>query len=379
MTILCDTCGKDMCNKICAETYLHPIASSILTMSPPSATTAPHLPEAPDHKSNDLALTPSQLHTFHTNGYLIIPNALSKSTLQTLLAETDTRLRTFSLADHPMTKFTTGDSSTTTNNNNNKNPSFKTSGHIGDTYFLTSSNKIRYFFEEDAISPSGTLKKPQHLSVNKIGHCLHELSPNFKSISLNRRNAAIARSLGFRDPRVLQSMIICKQPQIGGAVPAHQDSTFLYTRLPSAVGAWYAMQDATRANGCLSFSRGSHRWAPIRKRFVRKREGGTGFEEVGEGEGFPEGMGRESITNGSGNGHSEGEGEGGEENYTVEEVPAGSLVLIHGNVLHKSEKNASDKSRYIYTFHMIEGENEYDEKNWLQPEPEGFSRLNDYL
>jgi phytanoyl-CoA hydroxylase len=48
------------------------------------------------------------------------------------------------------------------------------------------------------------------------------------------------------------------------------------------------------------------------------------------------------------------------------EVKAGTLVLIHGNLLHKSEKNLSQKGRMIYTFHVIEGEEKYDEKNWLQ-------------
>jgi phytanoyl-CoA hydroxylase len=42
----------------------------------------------------------------------------------------------------------------------------------------------------------------------------------------------------------------------------------------------------------------------------------------------------------------------------------GTLVIIHGNVLHKSEANRSLNSRYIYTFHVIEGEAMYDEKNW---------------
>jgi hypothetical protein len=33
--------------------------------------------------------------------------------------------------------------------------------------------------------------------------------------------------------------------------------------------------------------------------------------------------------------------------------------------MHKSPPNPSDKSRLIYTFHMIEGEGaKYDEKNW---------------
>lgn len=47
----------------------------------------------------------------------------------------------------------------------------------------------------------------------------------------------------------------------------------------------------------------------------------------------------------------------------------GTLVLIHGSVLHKSEKNTSQRTRYAYTFHMIESPPfaKYDDKNWLQP------------
>lgn len=40
--------------------------------------------------------------------------------------------------------------------------------------------------------------------------------------------------------------------------------------------------------------------------------------------------------------------------------------------MHKSPPNPSDKSRLIYTFHMIEGEGaKYDEKNWyyIRPRP----------
>lgn len=69
------------------------------------------------------------------------------------------------------------------------------------------------------------------------------------------------------------------------------------------------------------------------------------------------------------------DGEGREEVYDMGEVKAGTLVLIHGNILHKSEKNTSGKSRNIYTFHVIEGEGEYDGRNWLQPPERGFSKL----
>ena len=83
---------------------------------------------------------------------------------------------------------------------------------------------------------------------------------------------------------------------------------------------------------------------------------GTGFVE-NDGPGLPVGMEEEELE--------------------VLDIKAGSLVLIHGNVLHKSEKNTSPHSRFAYTFHVIEGADgwEYDGRNWLQPPEDGFSKL----
>lgn len=149
-------------------------------------------------------------------------------------------------------------------------------------------------------------------------------------------------------------------------MPPHQDSTFLYTDPPSAVGWWYALEDTTQENGCLSFARGSHKRSPIKKRFVRTGEQGkegTGFID-NDGAQFPEKLQGGTATTSD-----------AEETYTMGEVKAGTLVLIHGNILHKSEKNLSGKSRFIYTFHVIEGNQKYDERNWLQPPEKGFSKL----
>jgi phytanoyl-CoA hydroxylase len=217
----------------------------------------------------------------------------------------------------------------------------------------------------DAFDAAGKLTKPKAKAINKIGHYLHALSPPFAALLSPQSTlspAAIARSLGFKDPRCLQSMVICKQPEIGGAVPSHQDSTFLYTNPPSAVGFWYALEDATVENGCLSFAPGSHKTSPVKQRFVRRADGkGTEFMDT-DGSVFP-------------NGAQYG-GKATDEEFKMGEVKAGSLVLIHGNLLHKSEKNTSNKGRIIYTFHVIEGEGTvYDERNWLQPPKEGFTKL----
>jgi phytanoyl-CoA hydroxylase len=48
------------------------------------------------------------------------------------------------------------------------------------------------------------------------------------------------------------------------------------------------------------------------------------------------------------------------------EVPAGTLVLLHGLLPHWSDVNRSDRSRHAYSLHCISASADYPDWNWLQ-------------
>lgn len=83
-------------------------------------------------------------------------------------------------------------------------------------YFLDSSDKISYFYEESAVGPKGELLVEPHLSLNKIGHALHELNDTFRRITFDERVKEVVFQLGYEEPAVVQSMYIFKNPKIGG-------------------------------------------------------------------------------------------------------------------------------------------------------------------
>lgn len=219
---------------------------------------------------------------------------------------------------------------------------FSTHEHnrLTDEYFLTSGDKIRFFFEENAFNSDGTLKYEKEKCINKIGHALHDLDPVFNRFSRSPKLKALATAIGHEQSYLLQSMYIFKQPNIGGEVTYHQDSTFLYTDPIDIAGLWFALEDATIENGCLWAIPGGHRQG-LKSRWRRSQNGKMEFD-VYDNDPWP----REQLT--------------------PLEVPKGTLILLHGLLPHCSFENRSARSRHAYTLHLIGAHANYPSDNWLQ-------------
>jgi len=220
-----------------------------------------------------------------------------------------------------------------------------------DDYFLDSADQIRCFFEEESFDESGQLKQAKALSINKIGHAMHDLDPVFSAFSRGPKLAEVAQRVGLRRPHIWQSMYIFKQPGIGGEVRWHQDASFFQTTPETVTTFWFALEDATRDNGCLWVQPGGHR-GPLRERFVRSgRE--VSMQTLDE---TPWPVGDPSAI--------------------PLEAKAGTVVIFHGLLPHYSAPNRSHVSRHAYTLHVTDAEAAYANSNWLQRSsdfaPRGF-------
>lgn len=273
------------------------------------------------------ALPESAIRAYQEDGVLVIEDFAARKDCEAL------RQRALELlAEHgpqaPGTVFSTRDQ-----------------GHAKDRYFQESANGIGVFFEEEAFDGNDQLTVPLERAANKLGHAMHDLDPVFHAFSHGQRLAAVAQAIGLLEPKIIQSMYIFKQPNIGGEVNCHQDSTYLYTEPNSVVGFWFAIEDAHRGNGCLGGLPGQWRMG-LKERFRRNAQGQLGLEQLCKP---PWDMARLEWL----------------------EVKQGTLIVFNGQFPHLSEANRSAQSRHAYTLHAVSGKAHYLGDNWMQ-RPIGF-------
>jgi ectoine hydroxylase len=118
--------------------------------------------------------------------------------------------------------------------------------------------------------------------------------------------------------------MILKEPRIGGAWTWHQDYGYWYHNgclFPDMASCMFAVDRATKENGCLQVIRGSHRMGRI-DHVKRGEQTGAEMERVQAA------LERLELVH--------------------VEMDPGSAVLFHGNTLHRSDQNLSDHPRWAF-------------------------------
>ncbi|MFO0427965.1 MAG: phytanoyl-CoA dioxygenase family protein [Planctomyces sp.] len=118
--------------------------------------------------------------------------------------------------------------------------------------------------------------------------------------------------------------MILKEPLIGGAWTWHQDYGYWYNNgclFPHMASCMFAVDHATRENGCLQVIQGSHHMGRV-DHIRRGDQTGADLERVEEAlRKLP---------------------------LVYVEMPPGSAVIFHGNTLHRSDQNRSTKPRWAF-------------------------------
>jgi len=157
-------------------------------------------------------LTDEQIEFFHTHGYLAGVRVLDDQQLEVLRAE----LAELINPDHP--------------------------GH--DLFYEFHSN--------ESADPSTVL-------FHALG--AWRITPGFHDLLWNSAFLVPASQLLGGAVRFWHDQLFCKPPHQGGVVAWHQDYSYWTRTQPMAhLSCWIGLDDSTRANGCLHYVPGSHRW-----------------------------------------------------------------------------------------------------------------------
>ncbi len=171
----------------------------------------------PPARSRSSRLSNEQLEFFHENGYLTGIRLLSDEQVETLRAE----LAELIDPNHP--------------------------GH--DLFYEFHSNES---------------KDPAKVLFHALG--AWRIAPGFHDLLWNPAFMVAASQLLGGAVRFWHDQLFCKPAHHGGVVAWHQDYSYWTRTQPMAhLSCWIGLDDSTRANGCVHYVPGSHRWSLLPK------------------------------------------------------------------------------------------------------------------
>lgn len=159
----------------------------------------------------------------------------------------------------------------------------------------------------------------------KIDHPYNK-SADFRKFVTNPKLVTLIRELMGIEPLLCTDQIFMKPPKFGSAKPYHQDNAYFLCSPPDhVITAWIALDDVDAENGCLRYIDGSH------------REGILPHDPV-PGEPHNKAPRPELIDL---------------KRESLAIVKKGGVVFHHGETLHTSHRNESDRWRRAYATHWV--------------------------
>ncbi|MEW5978738.1 MAG: phytanoyl-CoA dioxygenase family protein [Acidobacteriota bacterium] len=147
---------------------------------------------------------------------------------------------------------------------------------------------------------------------------MEQYSSYLREFAHQGRILELVGSLVKGQPVLMGVELFAKPARVGSAVPYHQDNGYFNLTPPDALTWWLALDDSTLDNGCVFYARGTHRQGLLPHRASGVPGNSWGLAERPD----------PALLN---------------------EVPGvlrrGSAILHHCCLIHRSERNRSERSR----------------------------------
>ena len=154
---------------------------------------------------------------------------------------------------------------------------------------------------------------------------LHLYNPLFLGFAKSLKLTSVLGELLGHPLRLYGSQLFAKPARVGTVVPKHQDMPYWPFDPPELITAWIALDDSSKANGCVRFFAGSHKLGMLPHEPSNVTGNSLGLVDHPAVNSLPE---------------------------RPVEVKRGSVVLHHSLTVHYSEPNLSDRPRrglvYVY-------------------------------